>query len=125
MSKRNFYRENIDRQTAIQEHMCAYCTLPFGTVVQYRGETVQTATGDHFVPWSYSERTEEQNLVVCCQVCNGIKADRIYDSLEHARRDILITRMNKGIITLFIPVEALTSDSEAWGREYTRYCAFG
>ena len=101
--------------------MCPYCTLPFETIVQYKGETVQSPVGDHFVPQSWDRRSLQDNLVVSCQVCNTLKHDNVYESVEQARRDLLVKRMNKRIVTLFIPQTPLTLDPEAWASEYTRY----
>lgn len=123
MGKRLFNADLIQRITAQQGHICAYCTLPFGSVVSYRGETIQTPVGDHFVPFSWNPSTHSDNLVVCCQVCNGIKHDQLFESVEHARRTILVRRMEKRIVTFFIPENPMTENPEAWSRDYQRFCS--
>ena len=118
---RKFKARDIQRAVEQQGHQCPYCTLPFGTLVSFRGETVQTATGDHFAPHSWDGRTDIANLIASCQVCNTLKSDSLYDSVEHARRSLLVARMKRRIESLFIPVTALTDDPEAWNREYMHY----
>lgn len=121
MGKRYFTAESVERVTVQQDHLCAYCNLPFGSVVSYRGETVQTPVGDHFTPFSHSGATRVSNLVVSCQICNGIKSDQLFESIEHASRFILVRRMEKKIVTYFIPEHALTENPEAWYREHQRF----
>jgi len=105
----------------VQGHVCLYCGLPFGTIVEYRGETTQTPVGDHFIPWSLSSDTSSDNLVVCCQVCNTLKSDTVFRSVEEATRNLLVERMKRGVRTLFIPQNALTFDPEGWNREAMGY----
>lgn len=121
MGNRYFTAESIERVTSQQNHICVYCTLPFGSVVSYRGETVQTPVGDHFIPFSQSGATRVDNLVVSCQVCNSIKADQLFDSIEHASRYILVRRMEKKIVTYFIPEHPLTESPESWYREHQSF----
>lgn len=121
MGKRTYTSAAIDRQVERQGHHCPYCTLPFGTVIAYRGETVQTPVGDHFAPYSWHGETRDDNLIASCQVCNSLKSARLFASVEHARRVLLVERMNRHIDTLFLPTTPITQDAEAWSREYARY----
>lgn len=82
---------------------------------------MQTPTGDHFVPHSRQGSTSEPNLVASCQVCNSLKSDLVFESLEAARRYLLVERMRKGISTLFLPDVAMTEDASGWVKAYTAF----
>jgi len=47
-----------------------------------------------------------------------LKGSRIYTSVSEASRELLVVRMRKKIITIFIPETPLTLDPEQWSREY-------
>lgn len=102
--------------------MCAYCLLPFGTVVFHAGhEFTQKPVGDHFVPYAFGKRTTVDNLVAACQVCNSIKRALMFESMAHAQRMILARREQKHYIVQWVPVRAITDDAWAWASEYARY----
>jgi len=86
------------------ENRCAYCRLPFGLLVWRRGVgnvkdggiyyatrygalTLQVEW-DHFVPFAYSASNRSDWFVPACQLCNRIKNDRIFRTLEGAREAI-------------------------------------
>lgn len=85
------------RIRAAQLGRCLYCELPIGTRVK-RGGKVEalTAQWDHFVPYSYLAQNPEANWVLACQVCNRIKNDRMFKTIEEARAVILKARDAKG-----------------------------
>lgn len=85
------------RISASQLGRCLYCELPIGARVKRNGKTVPlTAHWDHFVPYSYLAQNPDANWVLSCQVCNGIKSDRIFKSVEEARAVIFRAREAKG-----------------------------
>jgi hypothetical protein len=85
------------RITAAQLGRCLYCELPIGTRVKRNGKTVAlTAQWDHFVPFSYLAQNPDANWVMACQVCNNIKSDRMFKTVEEARAVILRVRDEKG-----------------------------
>lgn len=85
------------RLRAAQLGRCLYCELPIGTRVKRDGKTVAlTAQWDHFVPYSYLAQNPEANWVLACQVCNRIKNDRMFKTVEEARAVILKARTAKG-----------------------------
>lgn len=85
------------RIRASQFGRCLYCQLPIGARVRRSGRTIAlTAHWDHFVPYSYLAENPDANWVLSCQVCNSIKSDRIFQTVDEARTVILRTREVKG-----------------------------
>jgi 5-methylcytosine-specific restriction endonuclease McrA len=85
------------RIRASQLGRCLYCQLPIGARVKRHGRTVAlTAHWDHFVPFAYLAQNPDANWVLSCQVCNGIKSDRIFQTVDEAREVILQARIAKG-----------------------------
>jgi hypothetical protein len=85
------------------ENRCAYCRLPFGLLVWKRGVgTVRNGQygatryaaialhveWDHFIPFAYSATNRSDWFVPACQLCNNIKNDRIFRTIEGAREAI-------------------------------------
>lgn len=88
--------ERIRVQEA-QGNRCLYCELPIGTAIWRRAQTVILRTNwDHFVPYSYLARNPDNNWVLACHVCNGIKTARMFDTVQTARQVILPVREAKG-----------------------------
>jgi hypothetical protein len=97
VTRRRPSSEAVKRIRKIQMGRCLYCELTIGSRVKRNGKTVAlTAQWDHFVPYSYLAQNPEANWVLACQVCNGIKSDRIFKTVEEARLVILQARDAKG-----------------------------
>jgi hypothetical protein len=58
---------------------CGYC----GIELYYA-----TCILDHFIPWSIVHNYKPCNYVPSCSQCNQLKLDKLYVSLEHARRSL-------------------------------------
>ncbi len=43
---------------------------------------------DHFHPWTSGGSNDEGNLKTSCGYCNAIKGDRVFETIEEARRYI-------------------------------------
>ena len=80
-----------------QGNRCLYCEIPIGTTIwrHSRSVTLQPAW-DHFVPYSYLARNPDNNWVLACHVCNGIKSCGMFQSVQDARVVILPRRIAKG-----------------------------
>ncbi len=120
---RNYSARQTAKACELQNHMCAYCDLPFGTVVYKpgRGDIVQTAVGDHGVPYSYTARTLETNLFAACHICNALKGSNMFGDLITASRYIMGRRVEKRIVVIAIPEVALSDDPESWAKWYSRW----
>lgn len=69
-----------------QGGLCFYCFNSFGSMY-HRGSVVSYlfVTIDHQVPYSYLQADEAHNLVAACHICNMLKSNRMFDSVEDAR----------------------------------------
>lgn len=54
---------------------CSYCDKK----LKFREATI-----DHFVPQNSGGETDAVNCVICCDWCNGVKANIVFDSIEQA-----------------------------------------
>jgi len=55
-----------------------------------------TINWDHRLPYSFSRNNYSRNFVAACQVCNGIKSDKIFQELDEAQIYIQGERKSKG-----------------------------
>lgn len=84
-----------------QENRCIYCERRFGSWVRRRsaprsGLSIRLlVTWDHFVPFSFVRSNPDENFVAACQVCNGIKRDKLFGTVEEARVFIATRREAK------------------------------
>jgi hypothetical protein len=86
------------------ENRCAYCRLPFGVFVwprrmgrfdprgyyhptSYAGIALRLEW-DHFVPFTYSAANPETGFLPTCHLCNGLKADSMFRTIEGVREAI-------------------------------------
>lgn len=83
-----------------QDGRCYWCGRKFGTLYSkhYNVFLPLQATFDHIIPHIYSKDHTEKNLVASCNICNGIKYDKIFKSEEECK-DYLFDRWQKKIRT--------------------------
>lgn len=84
------------------ENRCAYCRLPFGLFVWKQGiGSTRTINGpgyspnfaalalrlewDHFIPLTYSDSNADSGFLPACHLCNGLKSDKVFRTLDGAR----------------------------------------
>jgi 5-methylcytosine-specific restriction endonuclease McrA len=85
------------QQIEKQEGKCLYCELDLDGYVFRNGRASRiTIHWDHVVPYSYSQDNGASNFVAACHVCNGIKHDLIFQTLEEARAYVHLKRKEKG-----------------------------
>ena len=89
--------EAIERQNG----KCPYCEFPFSAImIRRKGErkkvVIPNVVMDHFVPYSYSYNNQKVNFVAACSICNGIKSNKIFHSLERAKEYVQKKRDEKG-----------------------------
>lgn len=105
------------RVQEVQGNRCLYCELPIGTSIWRRSQTVILRTNwDHFVPYSYLARNPDNNWVLACHVCNGVKTARMFDTVQAARQAILPVREAKGYEDpkAVLMRLGLTADEDPW-----------
>lgn len=65
---------------------CFYCERHFGSSVVRRGRLILLRLEwDHKVPFSFDGNNSPANFVASCHVCNAIKNDRCFQTIEEAR----------------------------------------
>jgi len=89
----------IDKMLLDQDFKCFYCLIPFGTFFNHPRTRKLFRTRvclDHLVPYSYSQNNEKTNFVCACQICNSIKSNLMFESIESARVYVAYKRNKKG-----------------------------
>lgn len=91
---------------SIQENKCLYCDERFGSFVWRKAKRVRLKIHwDHFVPFAYNANNSGANFVAACHICNGIKKDKIFDSVEEARVHIVALREVSEAVDLMPPLQ--------------------
>lgn len=87
-------RQLLDRQN----NNCIYCGHSFGEWFVYRGNPYRRDPHfDHLSPYSLSFNSEASNFVAACFLCNSIKHNKVFETLEEAREHIHKRLRHKGV----------------------------
>ena len=105
----------------IQANRCAYCGAQFGDFIQNTntGNVIQVRLQwDHAVPYSFLRTNPKNNWLAACHVCNGMKNNKMFDSLADARAVLARKRFKCGFETYDLPAiddvfEAMAQPPEA------------
>lgn len=92
-------KKRINRLLDIQSGKCLYCEIPFETYYQHpKSKKMQRTTicCDHYVPFAYSQNNKDENFVLACGICNGIKSSKLFKTLEDAKEYVTKRRQDKG-----------------------------
>lgn len=84
-----------ERRAALwrQDNRCLYCDALFGSFIfRKKRHTRVMVRWDHFVPFSYCADNSDTNFVAACQICNGIKSDKMFQTVQEARNYIAARR---------------------------------
>jgi 5-methylcytosine-specific restriction endonuclease McrA len=83
--KRKEVRNELLQQSA---YYCTYCGMDFlADLGRFR-----LITRDHVLPRSKGGADDLGNQVACCVVCNAIKGNNVYPTIDDAREEILEIR---------------------------------
>lgn len=88
-----------DEQLDRQRKRCFYCGLEFFEYVKNErtNKIIKLlVVWDHFIPYSWNEDNKDINFVASCQICNGIKSNKMFDTDDAARKYIIEKRKAKG-----------------------------
>jgi hypothetical protein len=92
-------KEDQDKVLSIQDNRCIYCGVEFGKHVIRNGRAICLKINwDHFVPYSYSQNNYSHNFVAACHICNSLKSNLCFKTLDEAQIYIQDKRTQKGII---------------------------
>jgi 5-methylcytosine-specific restriction endonuclease McrA len=84
----------------IQNNKCLYCNKPFGTMYVREGKNYVRYTQihyDHLIPYSYCKQNKN-NFVAACNICNSIKYNKMFNTVEEAFYYVEYNRKKKGYI---------------------------
>lgn len=80
-----------------QNNCCFYCGVRFGSIRIRNGNPVIIKINwDHQLPFAYSQNNNASNFVAACHVCNGIKSDLIFQTVEESQIYLRDKRSQKG-----------------------------
>lgn len=86
-----------DRIFKIQGNKCLYCGVEYGTPYYYKKKERYTHINyDHLVPFSYTQSNPKNNWVGACNICNGIKSNKMFDTIEDVLHYVETRRKEKG-----------------------------
>lgn len=91
--------KRIKKLIIIQQNKCLYCDIPFGTHYKHPVKNkfmITTVCCDHYIPFCYAQDNHDENFVLACGVCNGIKSGKIFKNLEDAQHYVRDRRKKKG-----------------------------
>jgi len=85
-------KELLDKQN----NQCLYCNKPFGTPYTRNGVLAFTTVHwDHLVPYAYSQTSKDLDFVASCNICNFIKSDMVFETIEEVFRYVDYNRKKK------------------------------
>ncbi len=80
-----------------QEYRCFYCDVLLESTRFRNGKPLTVRIHwDHQLPYAYSQNNATSNFVAACHVCNGIKSDRLFRTVEEAQVYLANKRKQKG-----------------------------
>jgi len=80
-----------------QEYRCFYCGVLFDSMRFRNGKSLTIKVNwDHQLPFAFSQNNSSSNFVAACHVCNGIKSDRVFRTVEEAQVFLANKRKQKG-----------------------------
>lgn len=97
-SKRRKAQISLAKLAEMQNNICPYCNKEFGYLYYKRGKIIKTSiVRDHMSPHCFSADNNIKNIIACCDLCNKIKSDLIFENLDSLRSFLEKKRKKKGI----------------------------
>lgn len=85
--------EYAEVQLERQAHRCFYCFYLFSSSIHYKKRLVMLRVcWDHVVPFAYLQSNPNENFVAACQICNGIKSSKVFQTVAEARNYVQVKR---------------------------------
>jgi len=90
-------RESRKQILESQGFTCVYCGEAFGATKNQHGREFKLRLEwDHFYPFASTADNRTENFVAACHVCNRLKRDRVFLSIEEASVSLYDERQQKG-----------------------------
>jgi 5-methylcytosine-specific restriction endonuclease McrA len=95
-------REDAKMILEEQEGRCLYCSRKFGSYVKRRNRVIRLKLNwDHVIPYVYSLDNRARNFVAACHICNSIKRDKIFQTVDEVKIYVQEKIKAKGYEDLF------------------------
>lgn len=79
-------KEEQETLLAQFNNTCLYCSGIIGSYCKYNNRLIMLRLAwDHFIPYSYLQDNPNNNWVLSCHICNGIKSNKIFKTLNEAK----------------------------------------
>lgn len=89
-SRRKQMPREIRRQLfIIQQNKCYWCGREFEIWYKTRKGKIPKqleAVGDHQIPYSYCQTNPDDNWCLSCNICNGMKSDKLFKDTMECRK---------------------------------------
>lgn len=91
-------KDDQEAQLCAQDDRCFYCFSPFGSWVSKPAARMVRLRPcwDHLVPYAYSQNNHPYNFVAACQLCNGVKSSKMFDTIQEAVEYVAAGWQRKG-----------------------------
>lgn len=97
--RRTLTLKERQKQLEGQDYKCFYCERTFGSAVFRKGRSIKLRIHyDHMVPYSFSQNNKSSNFVAACHICNSIKSDFFFQTVEEAQIFIRQRWEEKGLV---------------------------
>ena len=81
----------------LQNHCCIYCESPFGFIRYKKTRPFKLRLEwDHQVPFAFSQDNSTSNYVAACHVCNSLKSNKCFQTVNEAAAYLSAARHAKG-----------------------------
>jgi 5-methylcytosine-specific restriction endonuclease McrA len=86
------------RQLEQQDYRCFYCERAFDSHAIRKSKLIRLhVVWDHMIPFAYGQDNSNRNFVAACQICNSIKSDYCFQTVDEAKIHIMNKWKEKGI----------------------------
>ena len=80
-----------------QGNRCLYCHQCFGSEqIRYGRIIVLRVNWDHIIPYAYTMNSKASNFAAACQVCNALKASKVFKDIDSVRLYLEVERERNG-----------------------------
>lgn len=121
-ARRQCPKDRIDHLLRQQGYVCAYCAVPFGSVIRHHGRMKISACHlDHVVPLAFLNSNPSGNWIAACNFCNQVKSDHLFHSLAEARSYILERRDRQGDTVEWFADVSCEQDPHRWAVKFATF----
>jgi len=84
-----------------QKDTCLYCENGFNSFYMKNNKIMKVKRNyDHVVPFSYLQESPDKNWILSCNVCNSIKSNKMFKTIQDTKDYIRYEREKRGIVYL-------------------------